>query len=63
MKFLFPVLALLAMLGLWVAVQTLARRTAEAHPELGPYREAGGGCGGGKGCGSCRAPEAERCER
>ncbi len=35
----------------WVLVQAAARRVAARHPEAGPYREAGGGCGGA--CGSC----------
>jgi hypothetical protein len=35
----------------WIAVLTLARRVATAHPESGPFREVGSGCGGG--CGDC----------
>jgi hypothetical protein len=62
-KILFPILALLAMLALWLGVQALARRTAQRHPEYGPFREAGGGCGGGKGCGSASCPSPDqRCE-
>lgn len=61
-KILFPILALLAMLALWLGVQALARRTARRHPEYGPFREAGGGCGGGKGCGSCPSPD-QHCDR
>lgn len=64
LKMLFTILALLAMLGLWLGIQALARRTAQQHPEYGPFREAGGGCGGAKGggCGSggCSSPE-KRC--
>lgn len=48
---------LLLLLGLWLAVQTVARRFAARHPETGPYQEAGAGCGGG--CGSCGKPCAE----
>jgi hypothetical protein len=51
-KLFITVAALLLMLVGWVAIQSAARRTAERHPECGPFREAGGGCGGGKGCGS-----------
>ncbi|PLX34010.1 MAG: chemotaxis protein [Hyphomicrobiales bacterium] len=34
----------------WLAVQSLSRRFAEAHPEFGPAREEGGGCGKDCGC-------------
>jgi hypothetical protein len=48
------------MLG-WVAVERMAQRFALKHPELGPYRERAGGCGG---CGcadgsSCRSSAAD----
>ena len=39
------------LLGVWITVQTLARRVSARHPEAGPFREAGAGCGGG--CGGC----------
>lgn len=40
----------------WILVQEVARRFARAHPELGPFREEGGGCGGNCGChgGGCQ---------
>jgi hypothetical protein len=46
---------LLLMLG-WITVQQLARLFAARHPELGPAREEGGGCGKNCGChgGSCK---------
>jgi hypothetical protein len=31
----------------WIWVQGVYARFATRHPELGPYREEGGGCGGG----------------
>ncbi|MDH5632161.1 MAG: hypothetical protein OEZ10_04120 [Gammaproteobacteria bacterium] len=34
----------------WLLVQTAARRFADRHPELGPAREEGGGCGSHCGC-------------
>ena len=46
-NWLLTVGALFALILGWVGVQALARRTAAQHPEAGPYREAGGGCGGG----------------
>lgn len=49
--------ALFALILGWVGVQALARRTAAQHPEAGPYREAGGGCGGGC-CGTPAEQEA-----
>jgi hypothetical protein len=45
----------LLLLG-WLTVQSLARLYARAHPDLGPYREEGGGCGAGCHCdGGCKA--------
>ena len=36
---------ILAMLGAWLLVQQWSRDFAARHPELGPAREEGGGCG------------------
>jgi hypothetical protein len=41
----------------WILVQEAARRFARSHPELGPFREEGGGCGGNCGC------HGGRCQR
>ena len=40
----------------WIVVQEIARRFARTHPELGAFREEGGGCGKNCGChgGQCR---------
>jgi len=49
-------LILLLLLG-WASVQQLARLYAARHPEFGPAREEGGGCGKRCGChggGSCK---------
>ncbi len=42
-------LILLALLG-WIRVQQMARDYAARHPEFGPAREEGGGCGTGCSC-------------
>lgn len=42
-------LILLALLG-WVGVQQFARNFAARHPEFGPAKEEGGGCGSGCSC-------------
>jgi len=34
----------------WLVVQSLARQFAGRHPEFGPPREEGTGCGGGCHC-------------
>lgn len=51
---------ILALLLGWIAVQGAYARFSRRHPELGPFREEGGGCGtcSGGGCsgGSCAAP-------
>ncbi len=47
---------LLMLLG-WIGVQHLARLFAARHPEFGPAREEGGGCGSLCKCsgGQCRS--------
>lgn len=49
------VLLPLLMFG-WLVVQGIARRFARAHPEFGPPREEGGGCGKSCSChgGGCK---------
>ncbi|MGC9451105.1 MAG: chemotaxis protein [Oceanipulchritudo sp.] len=44
--YLITILVILGLLAGWIAVQHLARLFASRHPELGPAREEGGGCGG-----------------
>ena len=39
---------LMALMAAWIEVQRAARRMAEQHPESGPLRLVGGGCGGVK---------------
>jgi len=55
---LVPLLILVLLLG-WISIQALARRVARRHPEFGPAREEGSGCGGLCGCGDnhCRREE------
>jgi hypothetical protein len=48
-------LILILLMG-WVLVQQVYRLFARRHPELGPFRSEGGGCGchgGGCGGGAC----------
>lgn len=54
-QYLVAVFAFPALLALWLFVQTLSRRFAAAHPEFGPAREEGGGCGSACGCSSNRS--------
>ena len=49
------VIVLLLLLG-WIGAQALARQVARRHPEFGPAREDGTGCGG---CG-CQTGECRR---
>ena len=47
---------ILAVMVGWLFVEELYRRFSRRHPELGPFRQEGGGCGGSScGCngGSC----------
>jgi len=50
---------LLVLLG-WIVVQQGARGFAERHPEFGPAREEGKGCGAG--CNCCGGPCTRRNE-
>ena len=50
--FIIASLALLAVLCGWLFVQYLARSFAARHPEFGPAREEGSGCGKSCLCGS-----------
>jgi hypothetical protein len=50
------VLPLALLLG-WIQVQRMARRFSEQHPEFGPLRLVGGGCGG---VGHAPSPLAEK---
>lgn len=43
--YIMAVLIVFGVLAGWVGVQHLARRFAERHPEFGPAREEGAGCG------------------
>ena len=58
LHYLLAVLIVLLLLLGWIGTQALARRYANRHPEFGPAREEGSGCGG---CG-CRAGECRRDE-
>lgn len=49
---------MLAVLFIWITVQRLSRKVAAQHPEFGPAREEGGGCGGG---GKCNCSSIEQC--
>jgi len=47
----------LALMLAWILVQRMARQVAAAHPECGPLRLVGGGCGG---VGHAPSPLAEK---
>lgn len=49
-SYLIAMLLVPALLMGWLGIQQLARRVAQAHPEFGPMREEGGGCGKNCGC-------------
>lgn len=66
-KIIISILIIFGVCGLWILVQQGARRFADRHPEFGPAREEGQGCGfhcrgkDGKPClfrkiGFCHAP-------
>ena len=49
-KIIIAVIAIFTLLLGWLVVQSLARLFANKHPELGPAREEGQGCGTSCGC-------------
>jgi hypothetical protein len=53
--FIIAIVGVLLLLSGWLFVQYLARSYAARHPEFGPAREEGGGCGHSCMCagGSC----------
>ena len=60
-KILIAIVATFTLLLGWLAVQNLARLFAKRHPELGPAREEGQGCGSSCGChnkGTCKKKNA-----
>lgn len=49
-KMLIAIIAVFCLLLGWLVVQSLNRLFAKNHPELGPAREEGQGCGTSCGC-------------
>jgi hypothetical protein len=59
LDYLIAPLAVFGLLGGWLLVQATARAFARRHPEFGPAREEGGGCGSGQ----CRCSGGGSCTR
>lgn len=59
LNFLIAFIIIFSLLIAWVLVQQAARKFAANHPELGPVKEEGLGCGKTCGCkiGSCSKEE------
>jgi len=57
-NYLIAVGAILLMLVAWVAVQQVTHWYSQRHPEFGPHREEGAGCGG-----NCRCKGGSSCSR
>ena len=55
-QYLIAMMLVPGLLLVWIIIQQLARRSAKLRPELGDYREEGGGCGKSCGCstGNCK---------
>jgi hypothetical protein len=50
MQYIVAMLLVPCLLIGWLVVQHISRKYAQAHPELGEFREEGGGCGKSCGC-------------
>jgi hypothetical protein len=59
-RYLIAMFFMLLFLFIWYMVQKLSRKIASAHPEFGPVREEGGGCGGS---GKCNCNNAKKCSK
>jgi hypothetical protein len=55
-----PGLILLVLVG-WILVQQAARNFAARHPEFGPAKEEGSGCGKGCACNNGRCTRNRGC--
>lgn len=62
MKYFLAIALILILLLGWVVVQQAYRLFARRHPELGPFRKEGGGCGccSGGTCGGGACDSSER---
>ncbi|MEW5769890.1 MAG: chemotaxis protein [Pseudomonadota bacterium] len=56
-RYLMTIAVILLLLLGGIAVDRLYRAFARRNPQLGPFREAGGGCGGHCGGGGCGGGE------
>lgn len=64
MNYLIAIVGILFLLAGWLLVQTITRLYAQRHPEFGPWREDGKGCGDSCGCtGKCAAKTAGNTNR
>lgn len=60
LRYLVAMLIIAIVLASWIMVQHLSRRFAATHPEFGPAREEGGGCGSG---GKCHCGSSKTCSK
>ena len=58
LRYFIAMFFLLSILFIWLMVQKMSRKFAADHPEFGPVREEGGGCGGG---GKCNCGNIKNC--
>ncbi len=58
LRYFIAMFFLLSILFIWLMVQKLSRKFAADHPEFGPVREEGGGCGSG---GKCNCGSIKNC--
>jgi len=58
-KYLVAMSLIFVALLFWIFVQKLSKKIAAQHPEFGPAREEGGGCGSG----SCNCSNKESCKK
>lgn len=53
--YLIAMLVIPVLFGAWIVVQRIVKEFALRHPEFGPPREEGGGCGSSCGCSGKKA--------
>ncbi len=52
LNFIIAMLIIFVLMASWILIQQAARKYAARHPELGPAKEEGLGCGKKCGCGA-----------
>ena len=61
LNYLIAIVAIFCLLAGWLVVQAICRHFSQRHPEFGPHREEGKGCGSSCSCsgGECKTRHSQ----